>query len=158
MGVSERKLSESLLALGDAAAARQKADAAVQTMCPADPAKANANTLTNCGRAHLAAGNADLGLHNTAAAQQALREAVNIASAQSEADPHNAVLRSDAARAKAAMAAALEQAGDLQGAKSMCQDALETWSVLRQTKSISAEDSHRSEEAALALSRLVLRP
>ena len=157
VGVSERRLSEALLASGDAPAALQRAAHAVQVLCPADSAGANANTLTNCGRALLAQANADLGLHNPLAAEHALREAIRISSAQTQADPHSAVLRSDDARARAAMAAAMAQSGDFDNARSMYQDALGEWSVLRETKSITAEDSHRSEEADLALSRIVAR-
>jgi hypothetical protein len=80
-----------------------------------------------------------------------------ISSAQSEADPSNTIFRSDSARAQAALASALAQAGDTEAARSAYSAALTNWSILRQANSISAEDSHRSEDAALALAALQSR-
>jgi len=154
VGISERKLSEGLLAAGDALAALHSAEQAAQILCQDGPAGKNPGTLSNCGRAQLAAGNAYLALHKPKAAEGVLQKAMTVASARSLADPANAIVRSDLARAQAAMAAALAQSGDAQSAQQAYTTALNTWSMLRQAKSISGEDSYRSDQAALALSTL----
>jgi hypothetical protein len=66
----------------------------------------------------------------------------------------NAILRSDCARTQAALAAALAQGGDANSARRMYEKSLASWSTLRKANSISAEDSHRSDETALALTEL----
>jgi tetratricopeptide (TPR) repeat protein len=152
VGITERKLSEGLLAAGETSAALHHAGQAVQILCSGG--SSNPNTLINCGRSELAAGNAYLALHDPKAAEPALRRAEKIASSLSQADPMNAVMHSDAARAQAALAAALAQSGDEQSARTMYAKALASWSILRQTKSISAEDAHRSDEAAMTLAHL----
>jgi len=154
IGISERKLSEGLLAANDPAAALHHALLAEQILCQDEASAKNANTLANCGRTQLAIGKAHLASHNLTAADAALRKAQTIASAQSQADPLNAVFRSDAARSNAALAEALAQGGDTVSARASYKEALDNWSILRQKSSISAEDAHRSEEAALALSAL----
>jgi tetratricopeptide (TPR) repeat protein len=154
LGNDERKLSEGLVAAGNAVGALHHAEQAEQILCQNDPGSTDPNGLANCGRSLLAAGNADRALRNPKAAVTAFRKAVEIASARSEADPPNAVFRSDSARAQAALAGALAATGDNQGARLMYEGALKTWSVMRQAKSISAEDSHRSEAAGQALANL----
>jgi tetratricopeptide (TPR) repeat protein len=154
VGISERKLSEGLLAAGDPSAALHHAEQATQILCQGGSGGIDPSNLVNCGRSQLATGNAYLGLHNPKAAESALQKAVTIASARSQADPMNAVMRSDSARAQASLAAALSQSGDKQSALTMYGEALASWATLRQAKSISAEDSYRSDEAALALAGL----
>ncbi len=154
VGIGERKLSEGLLAAGEAAAALRHAGEAEQILCPDGAAAQNPNTLANCGRAHLAAGNASLALHNADAAKTALGKAKAISAAQSKADPLNAVFRSDLARSAAALATAEEAAGDREAARTTYEEALQSWSVLRQAKSISAEDAYRADDAARALAAL----
>jgi hypothetical protein len=84
----------------------------------------------------------------------ALGRAQTIATAQSKADPANAIFRSDAARSSAVLATAQAQSGDSQAATLSHQEALQNWSNLREAKSISAEDAHRSDEAKASLAAL----
>jgi tetratricopeptide (TPR) repeat protein len=154
VGVAERKLSEGFLAAGDAAAALHAAEQASVTLCPTEPSTGNPNLLANCGRAELAAGNAWLATHNPQVAEQVLRKAVTVASTQSQGDPQNAIFRSDAARTQAALAAAMAQSGDLDSAQAMYGVALKNWTVLRTSGAITAEDSHRCDDAASALAKM----
>ena len=154
VGISQRKLSDGLLAAGDASAALHNAEQAGQILCVDGAAGANPGTLSNCGRAQLAAGNAYLALHKPRAAEAVLKKATATATARSLADPANTIVLSDLARAQTAMAAALAQSGDNQSAQEAYTKALNTWSMLRQAKAISGEDSYRSGQAALALSDL----
>jgi len=157
VGTDERKLSDGLLATGQAGAALHHAQQAQQILCPVSSGATDANGLANCDRALVAIGNADRALQNPKAAVIALRKAVDIASKRSEADPVNTIFRSDSARAQAALAGALAETGDRQGAAAMYEGALRTWSILRQANSISAEDSHRSDAAGQALADLQSR-
>ena len=154
VGISERKLSDALLAANDAAGALHHAEQAAQRLCQEGVSAKNPNTLANCGRSHVAMGRAYLALRNPGAAQSALSKGEEIASSQSDADPANAIFRSDAARSQAALAAALAEAQDTEGARRLFQEALENWSLLRQARSITAEDAHRADEAASALTAL----
>ena len=158
VGICERKLSEGLLAAGDAAAALHHAELATSSLCTGDPARSNANTLSNCGRSELAAGNAYLALHDGTNAIATLRKAESLAAERASKDPSNAILLSDLARARAALASAYAQAGNQRSAIATYQLALTSWSTLRQTRSITGEDAHRSEDAALALANLSARP
>ena len=98
VGNNERKLSEGLLASGQAGEALLHAEQAEQILCQTSPGSTDPNGLANCDRALVAIGNAERALHNPTAAVIALRKAVDIASTRSEADPVNAVFRSDSAR------------------------------------------------------------
>jgi tetratricopeptide (TPR) repeat protein len=154
VGTSERKLADGLLAAGDAAGSLHHSQQATQILCNDENTQKDPNTLANCGRAQLAVGKAYLALHNAVAAESALRKAQEISTQQSLGDPVSAVFRSDSARSEAALAAALALAGNTQAARDTYERALNDWSMLRETKSISAEDAHRSEDAALALAAL----
>jgi tetratricopeptide (TPR) repeat protein len=154
VGVDERKLSDGLLAAGDAAASLHHAEQASEILCQNASAAINVGNLTHCGRSHLSTGNAYLALNNPKAAETALQKAETIAAAQSKTDPINAILRSDSARAQAALAAALVQTGDERSARTMYETALTNWSTLRQANAISADDAYRSNDAALAFAKL----
>jgi tetratricopeptide (TPR) repeat protein len=154
VGANERKLAESLTAAGNGPAALHHAQQAVQILCRSDPPPTDPNSLANCGRALVVAGTAYAFSHNSAAALSSFREAETIASARSQADPRNAIFRSDWARSQAALAAELAETGDFSSARTMYEAALASWSILRSTKAISAEDAHRSDAAAQALAAL----
>jgi hypothetical protein len=154
VGVSERKLSEGLLAANDVTGALHHAEEAAQVLCQDEAGAKNPNTVANCGRAQLAMGRAYLALHNASAAKTALGKAETISAGQAKADPANAIFRSDLARSAAALAAALAQSGDAQAATWSYQEALQNWSMLREAKSISAEDAHRADDARAALAAL----
>jgi hypothetical protein len=86
-----------------------------------------------------------------------LKQAEQIAAARPQADPANAVFRSDWARAQAALGSGLAQSADLQGARNMYEGALKSWSILRENNSITAEDTHRANNATQALASLLSR-
>ena len=153
VGVTQRKLAEGLLAVNDPAAALRSAEEAKQILC-ADAPNPDANTLANCGRTWLALGKASLALHDLKAAQESLRKAETIAAKESAADPKSAGYRSDAARAQTALAAALALSADPLGAQSMYQQTLKNCTILRQTNTITGEDSHRCDDANSALASL----
>ncbi|MEO6922512.1 MAG: hypothetical protein ABI142_01680, partial [Bryocella sp.] len=154
VGIDERRLSENLVAAGDATTALHHAEQAQQILCRNDPAATDAYSVANCGRALVAVGNADVALRRPGEAITLLQKAVDIASSQSDSDPHNAIFRSDSARARAALAGAMADSGDEQNARAMYEGALKAWSVLRESKSISSEDAYRSDATAQALARL----
>ena len=155
VGVSERKLSEGLLAAGDFAGALRHAQQAGQILCQDEAAtKRNPNTVANCGRAQLAMGNAYLAMHDAKAAVPVSHKARDLSTAQSLADPLNALFRSDSARSQTALAAALAQAGDTRAASDAYKEALNSWAMLRQARSMSAEDAHRADEAAEGMAAL----
>ena len=153
-GICERKLSESLLAAHEASAALHHAEQGEQILCQIQPTPSDAFTLANCGRSLLAAGNAHLALNNPDMAILDYRKAEKVASQQSQADPLNAVFRSDWARAQAALANDLFKLGDDREARSMYERALQNWSALRQANSLTGEDAHRFDEANQALAKL----
>jgi tetratricopeptide (TPR) repeat protein len=154
VGISERKLSEGLLAGGNAARALDHARQAGLILCQNEPSPVDSYNLANCGRALVAAGNAHLALHHPNAAVLAYRKAEKMASALSQADPVNVIFRSDWARSQVALAGGLTQVADYQAARGMYEGALTCWSILRQAKSLSAEDAHRADNAAQALAAL----
>ncbi len=120
VGISERKLSRStLLISGNAAEALHHAEQAGQILCPNEAAPADSFTLANCGQSLLAAGNAQLAIHNPTAALATYRKAEKIAFGRSQAEPLNAVLRSDWAHSQAALAGGLAETGDYQASRGM---------------------------------------
>lgn len=154
VGINERRLSESLMAAGDGSAALRHAELSQHTLCRNDSSSSDPFTLANCGRALLAVGNAYRTLKKPEGAIAALRKAVEIASSQSQADPSNVIFRSDSARSQAALAGALADDGNDEGARVAYDLALKTWSVSRQNSSITPEDLFRSDAAAQALVHL----
>jgi non-specific serine/threonine protein kinase/serine/threonine-protein kinase len=156
-GNSERQLSEGLLAAGDSAAAKHHADSAKQILCDSQAPLTDSYSLSNCGKALLAIGNAELALQNLDSALEMFKQAEQIAAARSQADPANAVFRSDWARAQAALGSGLASSGDLQGARNMYEGALRSWSILRENNSITAEDTHRANNATQTLASLLSR-
>ena len=154
VGITERKLSEGLLAAGKLAEAVHHAQTGLQILCAGITAASDVGSLANCERAQLAAGNAYLAVHNSSAARTVLQSAQASAARQVMADPKSAIAGSDAARAQAAYADALAQAGDTAAAAAMYRTALRSWSNLKQTHSITAEDQFRSDLATSALSKL----
>jgi tetratricopeptide (TPR) repeat protein len=154
-GNSERQLSEGLLAIGDSSEAKHYADRARQILCNSQVPPTDSYSLANCGKALLAIGNADLALHSLDSALEIFKQAEQIAAARSQADPPNAVFRSDWARAQAALGSGLARSADLQGARNMYEGALKSWSILRQNNSITAEDAHRANNATQALASLL---
>jgi tetratricopeptide (TPR) repeat protein len=156
-GNSERQLSEGLLAAGDSAAAKHHADSAKRILCDSQAPPADSYSLANCGKALLAIGNADLALHALDSALEMFKQAEQIAAARSQADPANAVFRSDWARAQAALGSGLAKSADLQGSRNMYEGALKSWSILRESNFITAEDSHRANNATQALASLLSR-
>jgi len=154
VGISERKLSDGLMAAGNIAGALHYAEQAGLILCQGKPAPSDAFTLANCGRSLVAAGNAHLALHDSTAALGDYRRAEKIASERSQAEPANAVFRSDWARSQAALAGGLASVADNQAARQSFDDALNNWSILRQANSLSAEDAHRADVAAHALAAL----
>jgi tetratricopeptide (TPR) repeat protein len=157
VGVIEREVSEGLLAEGDKNAALQHAEKAEEILCQSKPTQLDPYTLANCGSSFVAAGHAHLALRETSLAIVAYRKGESIASALAQADAANATFRSDWAGSQAALADALALAGDNQEAHSMYEGALNRWAVLRQSRSLSAEDAHRAEDAAQALVALRLK-
>ena len=156
-GNSEHQLSDGLLAVGDAASAKRHAEGAKQILCNSILPQTDSYSLTNCGKALLALGNADLALHNLNSALENFSQAEQTAAERSQTDPANAVLRSDWARAQTALASGLAASGDLQGARNMYEGALRSWSILRVSNSITAEDIHRADNATLTLASLLSR-
>ena len=154
IGVIERELSEGLLAAGDKTEALRHAEQAEEILCRSEPVQPDAYTHSNCGMAMLAAGNAYLASHNSQAAIFTYRKAEAVASSLSQADPANTIFRSDWAHAQASLAGALASSGDNLGARSLYEGALNGWSILRQTRSLSAEDGHRADDVTKALSAL----
>jgi hypothetical protein len=86
-----------------------------------------------------------------------LRQAEQIAAARSQADPANAVFRSDWARAQSALGSGLARNGDLERARNMDEGALKSWSILRENNSITVEDTQRANNATLALASILSR-
>jgi len=156
-GNSERQLSEGLLAAGDSAAARHHAGSAKQILCDNQAPQTDSYSLSNCGKALLAIGNADLALHTLDSALEMFKQAEQIAAVRSQADPANAVLRSDWARAQAALGSGLAGSADPLGARNMYEGALKSWSILRESDSITAEDIHRANNVTQALASLLSR-
>lgn len=158
VGIAERKLSEALLAAGDAAGALHQAEQAGLILCQSEQHPTDPYTLANCGRSLVSAGNAHLAMHDADRAVIAYRKAEEIASQRSQADPQNAIFRSDWARSQAALAGGLAALGDSRAARDLYQQALNNWSILRQAKSLTGQDAHRSDDSALALAKLAPKP
>ena len=156
-GNSERQLSEGLLAAGDSSAAKHHAETAKQILCDGQTQPTDSYSLSNCGKALLAIGNADLALHSLDPALENFKQAEQIAAERSQGDPANAVFRSDWARAQAALGSGLASSGDLMGARDMYEGALKSWSILRQDGSITAEDTRRASNATQALASVLSR-
>jgi tetratricopeptide (TPR) repeat protein len=154
VGANERKLSEGLVAAGKAEAALQHAEQGERILCQNEASSTDFSGLAACGRVMVVAGNAYRALHDTKAAIAVLQKALLIASARTQADAASLIFRADCARAQAALAGALADSGDTQGAVAMYEASLKTWDVLRQAKSISVEDAYRSDAAAQALAGL----
>jgi tetratricopeptide (TPR) repeat protein len=154
VGYVERELSTGLLANGDSTAALKHADQAQQILCSNKQEQQDPYTLSNCGRSLLAAANAYFASHQLNAAIPACRAAESIAATLSQADPANAIFRSDWAHAQASLAKALAASGDDHAARTLYEGALNRWSILRQSRALSPEDAHRADEAALALAAL----
>ena len=154
VGVIERKVSEGLLAVGDDNRALHHAEQAEQILCQDSRASADPYTLANCGRSLLGAGDAHMALRNSITAINEYRKAENIAAGLSQADPLNAIFRSDWASSQAALAGALTRIADYQSARGKYEGALKSWSLLRQSKSLSAEDAHRADDASRAFTAL----
>ena len=155
---AERKLSESLLTAGDPSAALDQAERSRAIFCGALGTDSDTFTKANCGRALLAAGNA---LTKLAKIQQALdvyRNAEQTARKVSQADAVNVIYRSDLARSQVALAAGLARAGQAESAVDMYRESLANWSMLRKATSISAEDEHRSADAAQQMATLTGHP
>jgi hypothetical protein len=95
--------------------------------------------------------------NNPGSAIAAFRNSESIAATLSQADLANAIFRADWARAEAALAGALASNGDNEEARTMYEGALNRWSILRQSQSLSAEDAHRAETAGQALASLRLK-
>ncbi len=158
VGVIEREVSEGLLAGGDKPGAIRHAEQAEAILCRSDLTASDPYTLANCGRSMLVAGNAYLATHDTTAAIVAYRKAESIASALSQADSANAIFRSDWARAQASLAETLAVKGDKLAARGMYEGALNRWSILRQSRSLSTEDARRADDASQALAALRAKP
>ena len=156
-GNSERQLSDGLLAVGDLSAAKHDADNAKQILCNSEAPPTDSYSLANCGKALLALGNADLALHSLDSALENFKQAEQIAAARTQTDPANAVFRSDWARAQAALGSGFASSGDLEGARNMDEGALKSWSILRESNCITAEDTHRANNATQALASLLSR-
>ena len=154
VGVIEREVSEGLLAAGDKTRALRHAGQAEEILCLSEPVPPDPYTHANCGMSLLAAGNAYLASHDSSSAILAYRKAESVASSLSRADPANSIFRSDWARAQALLAAALAMTGDNLAARSMYEGALNSWSILRQSRSLSGEDAHRADNAMRALAAL----
>lgn len=94
VGIGERRLADGLLAAAEGASTLHHAEQAMLILCREDVPTGNASTLSNCGRAQLAADNTNLALHNPNAAQTILRKAAKITSTLCENNPPNAIFRS----------------------------------------------------------------
>jgi len=156
-GNSERQLSDELLAVGDSSAAKHHADGAEQILCNSQAPPTDSYSLANCGKALLALGNADLALHNLDKAIDLFKQAEQVAAERSQADPANAVLRSDWGRAQAAVGSGLARSADPEGARNEYEGALKNWSILRENNSLTAEDTDRANNATQALASLLSR-
>jgi hypothetical protein len=154
VGVIERSVSEGLLLAGDAVAALRHAKRAEAILCRNLPAANDPFTLATCGHSLVTAGKAQLALSEPLDAAQSFREAEKIASLRSQAEPLNAIFRSDWARSEAALADGLVELADYPNARAMYDAALNNWSLLRQTNSLSAEDAHRAENATRAVAAI----
>jgi hypothetical protein len=152
--VIESEVSEGLLADGDKAGALLHAQKAEEILCPGEPTDTEPYTRATCGRSLLAVGNAYLAAHDPNAGIVAYRKAESIASTLSQADPANAIFRSDWAHAQASLGGALALIGDNTAARNMFEGALNRWSILRQARALSNEDSYRADDAAQALGAL----
>lgn len=158
VGVIEREVSAGSLAAGDKGGALRHAEQSEEILCRSESTKPDTYTHANCGRTLLAAGNAYLASHDSNSAIIAYRKAESIASSLSQADPANVIFRSDWARAQASLAAALALIGDNLAARSKYEGALNLWSMLRQSRSLPAEDARRVDAAMRALVALRSRP
>lgn len=157
VGNSERELSEGLLAVGNAAQALNHAGQAEVILCESSPPASDPYSRSNCDRALLTAGRAQLALHNTGAAVTAYRKAVQMASSLSQASAANAVFRSDWARSQVALAVGLANVGDYPAARAAYEGALKNWGILRQANSLTAEDADRADDATRALDAIASR-
>jgi tetratricopeptide (TPR) repeat protein len=155
---AERKLSESLLTAGDPSAALDQAERSRATFCGALGADSDTFTKANCGRALLAAGNAFTKLAKIQEALEVYRNAEQTARKVSQADAVNVIYRSDLARSQVALAAGLARAGQAESAVDMYRESLANWSMLRKATAISAEDEHRSADAAQQMAMLTGHP
>jgi tetratricopeptide (TPR) repeat protein/tRNA A-37 threonylcarbamoyl transferase component Bud32 len=149
-GVSERKLSDSMLASGDTRGALEHALEAKKILCEVKTSK-DAYLEANCGRALVSIGNSYLRMNTPAAAVEAYNEAHRIAAKRSETDSASAINRSDLGRAEARLAGGLARLGKYDEAGDMYRQAIATFSILRNARSLSAEDAYRSEGAAHSL-------
>ena len=155
---AERKLSESLLTGGDQSGALDQAERSRAIFCGASGTAADTFTQANCGRALLAEGNALIKLAKIQQALQVYRNAEQTARRVSQADVMNVIYRSDLARSQVALGAALARAGQAESAVDMYRESLANWSILRKATSISAEDEHRSADAAQQMATLTRHP
>ncbi len=160
VGAGQRKLSDTLLAAGDAKAALDHAAQGRKILCQAAQSSKDAYLEANCGRALVAMGNALLRLNSSSAAVDAYRKAEEIAAQRSRADAVNAIFRSDLARAQTGLGSGLARVGEYREAGEMYRAALKNFSLLRDARSLSAEDSHRAEGTAQGLAGIqpFLRP
>jgi non-specific serine/threonine protein kinase/serine/threonine-protein kinase len=153
-GVSLRKLSDSMLAAGNATGALEQAIEGKKILCEVSQTSKDAYLEANCGRALVSIGNAYMQLNNAAAAVEAYREATRIAFERSKADAASAIFQSDLARARARLGAGLAGLRKYAEAADMYRRAIESFSILRDRKSLSAEDAFRAEGAARSLAAI----
>jgi tetratricopeptide (TPR) repeat protein len=154
IGVDHRKLADTLLASGNLRAAFEESEEGARLLCSMAGDSADAYLKASCGRALVVSGLAQSELGRGDSAVTTLRRAVAMASDVSRADPQNAIFRSDLARSKTACATGLQRDRRTEEAKQEYARALVDWSVLRKSKAITSEDSHRAEETEAALAAL----
>ncbi len=104
VGISFRKMSETMLAMNDARGALDQATRGVAILCGA--VKSDAYTETHCGRALMAAGDAQIKLGDLSGAREDYTRARDVAATAAKNDPANKPIQADLARAEAGLAAA----------------------------------------------------
>jgi tetratricopeptide (TPR) repeat protein len=158
VAIDHRKLAETLLAAGDGEGALDHASRANTLLTDLAGSSNDAYLKSNTGRAVLFVGHAQLLLGHAAAAVGCFRRAQQMADSLSQADPVNAVFRSDLARSESSLAAALARLRQVDEARDWYHRAMADWSKLRDSHTLSAEDASRADETALGLADISRPP
>ena len=155
VGVIEREVSQGSLAAGDTAEALRHAEQSEEILCQSETTNPEAYTrmpIVDC----LFWLRAMRILPRTISIRRSWLIAMRSRSppASLERIHANFIFRSDWARAQASLAAALAMVGDNATARSMYEGALNLWSIMRQSRSLPAEDARRADAAMTALEAL----
>lgn len=161
VAISHRKLGETELALGHAAAAEAEASAAIAMFTTmgagGSTASPDASLDAQAGRAFLLRSDARRAQRDTSRAVSDAGRAIDIAIRLAATDTASAVFASDAARAFVSRGESLAQAGRLGEAIDAFARARERWSELAARHALTGEDAARADAASRRVSDLHAR-